>query len=109
MKDNTYDIALGLRVRARREELGMTQDELAHKLGYKNRSTVSGIESGTRTVRQELIPKLADVLQTSLSYILGSEQREKMDELMEVISGLSPEQLESLLQIALILKGKQQS
>lgn len=108
MDDKKYDIALGLRVKARREELGLSQEELAHKLGYKNRSTVSGIESGTRTVRQELIPKLAEVLQTTYSYILGSEQREKQEELMEVISDLSPEQLESLLQIALLLRGKQQ-
>ena len=34
------------RIKARREELGMSQEELATKLGYKSRSTINKIEMG---------------------------------------------------------------
>ena len=33
------------RIKARREELGMSQEELATKLGYKSRSTINKIHS----------------------------------------------------------------
>jgi transcriptional regulator with XRE-family HTH domain len=33
-------------IRQRRESLGMTQDELAKKVGYKSRSSVNKIELG---------------------------------------------------------------
>ena len=32
------------RIKARREKLGMSQEELATKLGYKSRSTINKIE-----------------------------------------------------------------
>ena len=34
------------RIKLRREELGMSQQELAYKLGYKSRSTINKIELG---------------------------------------------------------------
>ena len=39
---------LGTRIKLRREELNMSQNELAIKLGYKSRSTINKIELGTR-------------------------------------------------------------
>ena len=34
------------RIRKRREELGMSQEELAKKMGYKSRSSINKIEMG---------------------------------------------------------------
>jgi DNA-binding XRE family transcriptional regulator len=34
------------RIKKRREELDLSQDELAQKLGYKSRSTIAKIEKG---------------------------------------------------------------
>lgn len=61
------------RVRQRRIELGMTQDELAKKMGYSSRSSINKIENG-RNVTQKIIVKLANVLQTTPSYLMGWEQ-----------------------------------
>ena len=38
---------IGKRIRRRREELGMTQEELADKLHYKSKTTIAKIENGT--------------------------------------------------------------
>ena len=34
------------RIRARREELGISQEELAKRMGYKSRSSINKIENG---------------------------------------------------------------
>lgn len=43
---------IGERINARRKELGMTQEELSKKLGYKNKSTISQIENGVNDIMQ---------------------------------------------------------
>ena len=45
-------MTLGDRIRLRREELRMSQEELATRLGYKSRSTIAKIESGENDLTQ---------------------------------------------------------
>ena len=59
------------RIRHRREQLGMSQEELAHKIGYKDRTAVSKIESAQRQIKHSMIAKLADALGTTPSYLMG--------------------------------------
>jgi len=59
------------RIRQRREELGMSQDEIAEKLGYKSRSTIAKIESGENDITQSKIVAFARVLDTSPAYLMG--------------------------------------
>lgn len=40
------------RIRMRRQELGWTTDELAKRMGYKDRSSISKIESGKADIPQ---------------------------------------------------------
>lgn len=63
---------LGKKVRLRREYLGMSQEELAIKMGYKSRSSINKIECG-RSVSQKIIYRLAEVLETTPAYLLGWE------------------------------------
>ena len=37
-------MTIGQRVKIRREELGMSQEELAKKIGYKSKSSINKIE-----------------------------------------------------------------
>ena len=62
---------IGQRIRMKREELGMTQQELADKLGFKSRASVNKLELDIRTPRQQIIKALADALETDVLYILG--------------------------------------
>lgn len=59
------------RIRMRRQELGWTTDELAKRMGYKDRSSISKIESGKADIPQSKVKAFADVLDTTVSWLLG--------------------------------------
>lgn len=59
------------RIRQRRKELNMTQDELAQKLGYKDRSTIAKIESGLNDLTQSKIFAFANALSTTSNWLMG--------------------------------------
>ncbi len=59
------------RIRQRRKELGMSQEELAKKLGYKSRSSVNKIESGENDIPQSKIVAFAEALSTTPEYLMG--------------------------------------
>ena len=56
---------IGDRIKARRIELGLTQDELAKKLGYKSRSTINKIELNINDITQPKIIDFAAALDTT--------------------------------------------
>ena len=64
-------MCIGLRIKQRRESLGMTQEELATILGYKSRSTINKIEKGVSDVSQSKLFGFANALKTSPEYLLG--------------------------------------
>lgn len=70
-------MSIGDRIRARRIELNMTQDELAQKLGYKSRTSINKIELGNHNLTQSKIKAIADALETTPSYIMGWEDYDK--------------------------------
>ena len=61
------------RIRERRFELGMTQEELAEKMGFKTRASVSRLEGGDRNIPLSKLRKLAEVLETTVGYLMGME------------------------------------
>ena len=61
------------RIRARREELNMSQEELAKRLGYKSRSTIAKIESGENDITQSKIVAFAKALGVKPAYLMGWE------------------------------------
>lgn len=72
---------IGSRIRNRREELGLSQDELGKRLGYKSRSSINKIELDQRNLTQSKIKAIADALETTPSYIMGwDEPDQKFDE-----------------------------
>ena len=59
------------RIKMRRLELGMSQEELAFKLGYKSRSSINKIEMGDNDIPQSKILAFANALDTTPSYLMG--------------------------------------
>ena len=58
-------------IKARREELGMSQDELAKKLGYRSRSSINKIELGINDLPQSKIQAFSDALSTTPAHLMG--------------------------------------
>lgn len=63
------------RIKSRRIELGLTVEELAHKMGYKDKSSISKIENGKADIPQSKIAAFADALETTTAYLMGWEER----------------------------------
>jgi DNA-binding XRE family transcriptional regulator len=70
--------SFGDRVRAARESVGMTQDELARRLGI-TRPAVSSWEAGSTKPRLDKIDKLADLLGTTPHYLLNGDGPQRVD------------------------------
>ena len=61
-------VLIGARIKARREELKLSQDDLARLFGFKDRQTVSAIETGERRVTAEELLIAAEKLGKPLDY-----------------------------------------
>ena len=70
-------MSIGQRIKSRREELGMSQEDLAHRIGYKSKSSINKIELDIQQLRQSKIKQIADALETTTDYIMGWSEKEK--------------------------------
>ena len=73
-------MTFGQRIAKLRNEKGLTQEELALKVGYKSRSTIARIEMDNRNVSQSTIVTLAKALDTTPSVLMGWEDKDKSAE-----------------------------
>lgn len=64
---------VGTKICERRKLLGMTQEELASKMGYKSKSSINKIEMGINDITQTKVIKFAEVLDCTPSYLMGWE------------------------------------
>ncbi|MCD7730283.1 MAG: helix-turn-helix domain-containing protein [Oscillospiraceae bacterium] len=73
-------MTFGQRIATLRKEKGLTQQELAEKVGYTSRSAIAKIEADERSVSQSELVSLARVLDTTPSALVGWESdREELD------------------------------
>ena len=62
---------IGERIKKRRKKLGMTQEDLSNKLGYKSKTTIAKIENGTNDIMQNRVIDFAKALHTTPAYLMG--------------------------------------
>src|SRR3990167_181556 len=72
MRDE-FNSTLGQRLRAIREELEMTLEEVANKMGFNNYQTLSDIESGSRQVKAHELASLSKIYFKDINYFLSPE------------------------------------
>lgn len=60
-------------IKDRRIELGLTQAELAKKVGYSDKSMIAKIESGIVDITRNKIMQFAEALGTTPAYLMGWE------------------------------------
>lgn len=88
------------RIKQRRIELGMTQDELAKKLGYKSRSSVNKVET-SRDLSLKKVKEYANALECTPAYLMGWEESEP-DSITVSIESDSKNTLPSATEIEII-------
>ena len=66
-------------IKKRREQLGISQQELAEAIGYKGKSMISQIEKGDVDLPSSMITKIAEALKCSESYLMGWEEPASFD------------------------------
>ena len=69
---------IGLKIKERRQELGITQEHIANALDV-NPSHISNIECGRVNPSLTALVKIANVLECSVDYFIGGEYTYKLD------------------------------
>ena len=60
--DREYLQKMGAKIKQFRKMRGLTQEELAHAAGYKDRSAISQIEAGISDISRDRFIKIAAVI-----------------------------------------------
>lgn len=74
-----------IRIKELREERGMTQSELAEKVGYTSRAMISQIESGKINLPIEKVQAIAKALDANPRKLFGTEDADGTGILIEFI------------------------
>mgnify|MGYP001048923943 CR=1 FL=1 len=54
-----------------RKSKGLSQEELAQRMGYRSKSSITKLEKGINDIPQSKVEELAAALQTTPAYLLG--------------------------------------
>ena len=65
------DIDLSGRIRQRREQLGLSQEELAARMGYRSKSSITKLEKGINDLPRAKLEELAAALNTTPAWLMG--------------------------------------
>jgi transcriptional regulator with XRE-family HTH domain len=67
--------AIAERLRAAREQAGLSQGQVAKILGYQ-RPTISEIEAGRRRVAADELPKFAEIYDVTVAWLMQTDSEE---------------------------------
>lgn len=84
-------MTIGERIKNRRLELELSQDELAKKVGYKSRSSINKIEL-SRSLPLSKVQQMADALETTPGYLMGwtPEAEQNINQVKTAIMNAKP-------------------
>ncbi len=70
---------IGSRIKAARDERGLSQGDLAKALGFQTATAISLIENGERKVTAGILQQLSEVLHRDIKYFLGQDEGAAVD------------------------------
>ena len=89
-------MTLGEKVKLKREELNLSQEELAEKMNYKSKTSIHKIEVGITDLPLSKVKELAAVLKTTPAYLMGWEEEKTQEKENNIFSKLTDEELAKL-------------
>lgn len=92
MNNNSILIEMGKRISQKRKLLGLTQEQLAEKIGVSTQM-ISNLELGKKAIRPENLIKVCQTLNVSADYLLMGKRFDKDAELFNKINSLNNDEL----------------
>lgn len=74
------ELGIGKRIKKRRTELGLTQGELAERMGYKSKAAICKVENGEDNITSDRVSKFAEALGCSPAYLMGWQEQSNINE-----------------------------
>lgn len=115
--ENDYKKAIGNRIKLFRERNNMSQEELAKKLGYSSKASISNIEVGKANIPSEKMFDFAKALNCAVDDLIGTLDDEieqtrynaaeivsQMSSMQNILKMLSTMDTEKIQQIEKIIK-----
>lgn len=79
MKQESNIQFIGSRIRSAREDMGLSQLDLAKALGFESATAISLIEAGERNIAVDNLERLASTLHRDVKFFLGERQDAPID------------------------------
>ncbi|MBF0523278.1 MAG: ImmA/IrrE family metallo-endopeptidase [Candidatus Omnitrophica bacterium] len=76
-----FDIALGSKIKALRNSLGLTLEKVSERLGYNNYQSLLAIENGERTLKASELSAISKIFHKDVGFFL-SEQKPESEKLL---------------------------
>ena len=70
-------MTVGERIKYKREQLGLSQTELAERANYSDKSAISKLEHSGDSISMKQVERLAQALNCSSQYLMGWEEEKK--------------------------------
>ena len=91
-------MTVGQRIKLKREEKGLSQLDLARKVGYETKGSISMIEAGKRDISLDKVREIAKALDVTPHWLMGwsdspLEIKTDLEITIDELEGLNPEQL----------------
>lgn len=95
---------LGKRIKELRKKKGLSQEQLAEKVGFETSNSISNVENGYNYPSIQNLEKILKVLGTNFQSVFTFEQHQEIDVLKEEINRILNEHPEEVSDIYKIIK-----
>lgn len=95
---------LGKRIKELRKKKGLSQEQLAEKVGFETSNSISNVENGYNYPSIQNLEKILKVLDTNFQSVFTFEQHQEIDVLKEEINRILNEHPEKVSDIYKIIK-----
>lgn len=79
MKNEVKKGGIGSRIKFAREARGLSQMDLAKKIGFQSATAISLIENNERGVSTEILSTLSEILHRDVEYFLTGQSKHSID------------------------------
>lgn len=100
---------VGGKIRQRRIELGLSQAELAARLGYKSRNAICNVENDKEDLTITRVKKFADALGVTPAYLIGFKEPTTHYEIIDYYNQLNETGRQDLIKYAKYLASNEET